>query len=115
MNYRDLLLRRRAVANMIRISNRHKNVFRWSVTETEAHRDRKYRVCVALQEKGHEYYTEAIFTNGLRADVVDADAMTIYEVVDTEKAPSIEQKRASYPFPIRTVDANEPWNEKMLQ
>ncbi len=68
-----------------------------------------------LKEWGHEFYTEAIFDDtGLRADVIDADAGIIYEVVNTENNDSILRKGRHYPLEIRVVNANQKFSEDLL-
>lgn len=98
---------RREVANLIRISNRKTNCFRWSETETDAHINTKFLICRALKKLGREFYSEAIFNNGLRADVIDADQGMIYEVVESEKEESIAKKRKDYPLDIIVVQAGK--------
>ena len=58
---------------------------RWGSGETDEHIDMKYQICKQLKKWGHEFYTEAIFSDsGLRADVIDADEGIVYEVYQTE-------------------------------
>ena len=64
---------------------------------------------------GREFYTEAIFLDGNRADIVDADEGVIYEVVESEQPESILRKQKEYPLPIIVVRAQEPWTEKIIQ
>ena len=98
------------------MSNRHRNVLRWSPNETVEHVSRKFEICMKLKEWGHEFYNEAIFeTSGLRADVIDADTGVVYEVYQTEGMESLKKKAALYPLEVRFVDANEvPFTEEML-
>ena len=107
--------KRNEVSRLLRMSNRNRNAFRWSTNETKAHIDMKFEICKKLKEWGHEFYTEAIFdSNGLRADVIDADEGIIYEVVNTEAKSSIEKKRKLYPLEIRVVNANQKFTEDLL-
>ena len=108
--------KRNEVSRLLRMSNRHRNVLRWSPNETIEHISRKFEICMKLKEWGHEFYTEAIFEpSGLRADVIDADTGVVYEVYQTEGMESLKKKAALYPLEVRFVDANEvPFTEEML-
>ncbi len=115
MNKKELLLRRNKIKNLIRISNRHRNVLKWSSKETDEHIDMKLAICKYLKENGLEYYCEAIFEKSrLRADIVVADRELIIEVVDSETEESKERKRTSYPLPVIFVDANQEFSEKLI-
>ena len=106
---------RNAVSRLLRTSNRNRNAFRWSTSETDEHIDMKFKICRQLKEWGHEFYTEAIFEpSGLRADVIDADAGVIYEVVNTESVESLSKKQKMYPLEIRIVNAHEKFTEELL-
>lgn len=108
-------VQRNKVSRLLRTSNRNRNAFRWSNNETKAHIDMKFAICRKLKEWGHEFYTEAIFDDtGLRADVIDADAGIIYEVVNTENNDSILRKGRHYPLEIRVVNANQKFSEDLL-
>ena len=108
-------VQRNNVSRLLRTSNRNRNAFRWSINETKAHIDMKFAICRKLKEWGHEFYTEAIFDDtGLRADVIDADAGIIYEVVNTENNDSILRKGRHYPLEIRVVNANQKFSEELL-
>jgi hypothetical protein len=108
--------KRNEVSRLLRMSNRHRNVLRWSPNETIEHISRKFEICMKLREWGHEFYTEAIFEpSGLRADVIDADTGVVYEVYQTEGMDSLKKKAFLYPLEVRFVDANEvPFTEEML-
>jgi len=108
--------KRNEVSRLLRMSNRHRNVLRWSPNETVEHVSRKFEICMLLKKWGHEFYTEAIFDDsGLRADVIDADTGVVYEVYQTEGMESLKKKALFYPLEVRFVDANEvPFTEKML-
>ena len=108
-------VQRNNVSRLLRTSNRNRNAFRWSNNETKAHIDMKFAICRKLKEWGHEFYTEAIFDDtGLRADVIDADAGIIYEVVNTENQDSIVRKGRHYPLEIRVINANQKFSEELM-
>ena len=97
------------------MSNRHRNVMRWSEHETIEHVSRKCEICFQLKKWGHEFYTEAIFEpSGLRADVIDADTGVVYEVYQTEGMDSLKKKAEHYPLEVRFICANEEFTEDML-
>ena len=106
---------RNRVSRLLRMSNRNRNAFRWSINETEAHVEMKFQICKQLKRWGHEFFTEAIFDDtGLRADIIDADEGIIYEVVNTENSESLVRKNRHYPLEIRVINANEKFTEKLL-
>ena len=108
--------KRNEVSRLLRMSNRHRNVLRWSPNETIEHISRKFEICIQLKKWGHEFYTEAIFEpSGLRADVIDADEGVVYEVYQTEGMESLKRKAILYPLEVRFIDANViPFEEEML-
>jgi|TARA_R100000315_G_C5147706_1_gene84554 hypothetical protein len=115
MNKRDRQIQRNNISQLIRVSNRNRNVLKWSPNETEDHIDMKFHICKQLKKWGHEFYTEAIFADsGLRADVIDADEGIIYEVYQTEGEDSLIRKAASYPLEVRFIAAGQKFVEKLL-
>ena len=107
--------KRNEISRMLRMSNRHRNVMRWSPNETIEHVSRKFEICFQLKKWGHEFYTEAIFEpSGLRADVIDADTGVVYEVYQTEGMESLKKKAMFYPLEVRCINANEDFTEEML-
>ena len=114
MNKRQLLIQRNNVRQLIRMSNRKANVLAWGAGETDAHIQMKLEICKWLKRNNKEFYTEAIFNNGQRADIVNADDGVIYEVLESEELSSIIKKRKTYPLEIITVDANQAFDEKLI-
>ena len=107
--------KRNEISRMLRMSNRHRNVMRWSPNETIEHVSRKFEICFQLKKWGHEFYTEASFEpSGLRADVIDADTGVVYEVYQTEGMESLKKKAMFYPLEVRFINANEDFTEEML-
>ena len=112
----EIQKKRNEVSRLLRVSNRNRNAFRWSPNETEAHIDMKFHICKQLRAWGHEFYTEAIFDeSGLRADVIDADTVIVYEVHNTEPASSLVQKSRRYPLEVRFIDANKEFDVREMQ
>lgn len=115
MNQRTKFLRRNEVKNQIRIMNRNRNCLKWGSNETDAHICMKLAICKYLKRQKKEFYTEAIFIDGQgRADVVNADDQLIYEIFDTESKESLERKAREYPFPVIFVDANQEFEEEII-
>ena len=114
MNQRDRIMERSRIRNLIRLGNMHKNVLRWSSNETDAHIEMKFKICKYLRKQKIEFYTEAIFKTGLRADILNVDEGVVYEVVNSEKETSIQKKREYYPLPIIFINANQEFNELLI-
>jgi hypothetical protein len=75
----------------------------------------KLEICKYLKKMDKEFYTEAIFVNGMgRADIINSDDMVIYEVYQTESKKSLELKAQKYPFEVIFVKADQEFNEKLL-
>jgi hypothetical protein len=114
MNMMQQFKKRMEIANNIRPMNRHKNCLKWNSNETDEHIQMKLEICKWLKQQGYEFYTEAIFMSGDRADIVDADRGYIIEVVCTENEESLLKKASKYPLPIITVRARQEFNEKLV-
>lgn len=118
--------RKKDALEEIRFSNKtgsHINCFRGSPREkrggeSDEHIDMKYQVWKQLRKWKHDCIVEPIFENYPgRCDVLDLNTCIIYEVVRSETEKRLAAKDDYYPplFEIRKVDANKPFNEKMLQ
>ena len=92
--------RRNACALLVRRSNRKINVIRKGRNESKKHADMKEKICKTLEMQGHHFITEAIFDEKWgygRADCIDLDTFTVYEIVCTEKEESLVNKANKYP------------------
>lgn len=103
----------------IRFSNRcgsHLNCFRYFKNNSKKHEITKFLVFLTLRDWNHDVFTEAIFLNGCRADIIDVSEGIIYEIINTEKEKSLKEKIKNYPniFEVRRIDANKEFEEKML-
>jgi len=114
MNKTQLLIQRNRVRQLMRMSNRKANVLCWGYGETDNHIQMKLEICKYLKSQGKEFYTEAIFLDGLRGDVVNADDGVIYEVIESEEIKSIIKKRKKYPLPIIIVRANQDFKKELI-
>ena len=87
MSKLDIMIQRNNIARLVRPSNRsgsHRNCIRVAANEGALHREAKYRKAEELILKGHQVLVEAIFEGGGRADVLDLDTGTAYEIMSTE-------------------------------
>lgn len=110
MNERDRAIQRNNVARLFRHQSRiHRGCIRVYKNNTPEHEQAKYEKCMELLRQGHDFITEAEFEDQKifkkRCDIVDLDEGIIYEIVHSEKADSIEEKRKQYPLPIVVIKA----------
>jgi len=106
MNQADLLRSRNRVAVLVRHQNRcgsHRNCVRMSAANSALHELAKATLSLRLICQGHEIITEAIFSTGGRADVLDLDTGTAYEIVCSEDDKSLESKAHRYPELLEVV------------
>ncbi len=87
----------------IRVSNRKLNCLRWHNNETKQPILKKLDICIELKSLSHVFITEAIFTNGSRADIVDLTSSTIYEILCKENEKDFNEKVKKYPSIFRVV------------
>ena len=77
-------------------------------SETFEHKRGKFYVACFCWENGLEFYTEAEFNNGGRADVVIADFKLAVEVLHSETIEKYLNKNYQIPMiPIPTSDSKE--------
>lgn len=60
MNKRDRQIQRNNISQLIRVSNRNRNVLKWSPNETEDHIDMKFHICKQLKN-GVMSFTQRLF------------------------------------------------------
>ena len=99
MNKRKEEIEKRKILNLMRVSNRKKNCLVFYPNETRNHKTKKFLVFTKLQELGFEVYSECIFKNGKRADVLAIKDGQGYgfEVLESETIEECEKKLADYP------------------
>ncbi len=108
MNKQQLARRRMEVLQKVRVSNRKVNVLRVSPNNTYEHEKTKFDVFFYCRQQGWDVITEAIFTNGKRADILILDTNTAVEVMHTETKISGIRKIQKYPTDdIIFVDASK--------
>ena len=90
-------LRRNACTNLVRRGNRKLNEVRISDGESKAHQDKKIELCKRILAAGKHFMTEAIFTDGGRADILVLDDFKAIEIVHSESNDSITAKADYYP------------------
>lgn len=113
MNQRELLEKRNKARQLIRLSNRNKNCLKWGINEAQAHLNMKFEICKWLKEKKIEFYTEPIFNDGQRADILNTDESIVYEIYNTED-PTKSKKKYPKEFEVRYINANQEFNEKLI-
>ena len=89
----------REALNHIRPSNRsgsHANCIRISSNETYEHARAKFVTAYQLVKAGKTFWTEAIFLNGKRADVITLDG-EIFEIICSETEEECKEKVKAYP------------------
>ena len=112
MNRQDLMRTRNDASRTIRYSNRigsHRNCIRINIANSIEHEIAKLRICYNLIKGGKEVFTEAIFDNGSRADIVVLDDHKVIEVLNSEKELDCLEKFEKYPalFVLEMVRVNK--------
>lgn len=113
MNQRELLEKRNKARQLIRLSNRNKNCLKWGINEAWSHLIMKLHICRWLKDNHKEFYTEAIFKDGQRADILNTDESIVYEIYNTED-PTKSKKKYPKEFEVRYINANQEFNEKLI-
>ena len=99
MSKNETIRKRAGNASFIRESNRfgsHRNMVRINPQNSLEHEVEKFKVCYQLAKEGKEFYTEAITTFGLKADIFVLDTGIAIEIKKSENKESIEEKRKKY-------------------
>ena len=111
MNKQDLMRKRNDAMRTIRYSNKvssHRNCIRINVANSLEHEITKLRICYDLIKEGKEVFTEAIFDNGSRADILVLDDHKVIEILHSEKEMDCISKCEKYPelFMLEMVKVN---------
>ena len=111
MNKQDLMRKRNDAMREIRHSNKvgsHRNCIRINVNNSIEHEMTKLKICYELIKSGKEVFTEAVFDNGSRADIVVLDDFKIIEVLCSEDEDSCLEKAKRYPvlFDLEMIRGN---------
>lgn len=115
MNNEQLWRKRNDTARLLDYNYKGKrNAIYTGENEGDAHAKTKFEVCRALTKLHKEFFTEGVFKNGMRCDVLDLDDGCAIEVVDSEEPESIEFKKKNYPCRIVEIKVGEKFEEKML-
>jgi len=115
MNKENILRKRNDTARLLRLNEMGKrNAIYTGENEGDEHAKTKFEVCRALTKLKKEFYTEGVFKNGMRCDVLDLDDGCAIEIMDSEEAESIEFKKQNYPCRIVTIKAGEKFKEEMI-
>lgn len=90
MNNKDKYLYENMLLQKLRISNRsgsHKNCIRVFQNNSYTHERIKFDISLKLIKEGYSIWTEAIFTNGQRADIIAIKGKEAYAIeVETDKS-----------------------------
>jgi len=86
----------------------HANCFRFSPppAESETHIRAKFEEFLKWRKFGAKVFTELIWKNGSRSDLVvclNNGEVEIIEIAETESEKSLQAKEDKYPFPMRIV------------
>ena len=89
-------------------STDHANCFRCTIGkgETDEHIQLKFQEWLKLRQAGAVVYTEIIWRNNKRSDLVacwPSGEVEIIEIAVSESDESLNAKQSYYPFPIRTI------------
>ena len=105
-------------AQLLRSSNRlgsHSNCFRAYASETRSHITKKFLIWLELLKAGCKLYTEGIFLNGLRCDILAImpdGRCKVIEILESETDEECDLKTSNYPkdiddiIKVREVDEN---------
>ncbi|MFW6173350.1 MAG: hypothetical protein ACOC5T_06355 [Elusimicrobiota bacterium] len=115
-NYKEKYYSTRKLINKIRVSNRsgsYKNCFKYHKQNTDEHEDTKYEIFKKLRKQGYDCWTEVIFENGYRADIVAIKEGNGWIVeVETPKSSlafldeKMNDKKKNYPDDFYFVEVN---------
>ena len=112
MNRQDLMITRNDAMRTISQTNKvgtHRNCIRINVANSIEHEVAKLRICYDLIKSGKEVFTEAIFDNGSRADILVLDDHRVIEILCSESEESCLEKYNNYPvlFELEMVRVNK--------
>ena len=84
------------------------NLVNFHISNTEEHEMAKARVCYFLKKQDRLFLTEARFKGGKgRADIFDLTEGVAYEILHTEEAINLEEKRKVYPCLVIGLDSKK--------
>lgn len=89
--------------NLVRVSNRDLNVFKYFPNNTDRHEVAKFLVFMELRKLGKNVLIEPIFLNGKRADIFCISDGTVYEVLHSETIQELNEKIKDYPAEVEVV------------
>jgi len=86
-------------------TRKYRNCIPINNNEGESHLRQKFNICRQLKKLGYEFFVEAKFKNGGRADIYIPYLDIVIEVLDSEKELSLSK---NYPVKkIVSIDASE--------
>lgn len=91
------------------------NTIKLNKNNTFNHEMIKASLGYILLNNKHDFYTEAIFKNGKRADILDMDEEVAIEVLDSERLFNISIKQKFYPVKIWPVEIDDYVKIRLLE
>ena len=106
-------------SRLLKTSNRsgsHRNCIRLGKNNTKEHEMKKVEICWELLKLNQEFITEAVFTNGKRADIFILDTGVAIEVLHSETQSQFEEKIKGYPdeISIISIKSDQAFEESMI-
>ena len=97
MGKKTNLMRRNAHALLSNQFRRDINSVRLNTHNTLSHEMAKCKIAYELIKDGNQIFTEVVFKNGSRADILCLDTMGIYEILHSETKKEALTKTTKYP------------------
>ena len=109
MNKRQLAFARNDSMRLLDpMQRRPRNCVRLNASNTKEHEIAKFKLCWELLQEGKEFVTEAVFTNGKRADIFVLDTGDVFEVLHSETKEMAQKKCEGYPVKrVIFINSNE--------
>lgn len=99
---KQLLVTRNDNARLL-VRGQPKNCVRFNTGSNLVHEMEKARICFELQQMGHFFVSEAVFSSGGRADVFDLDTSTVLEILCSETEAQYNAKIKKYPTTVKCI------------
>lgn len=121
MNYLKKQMLRNKLINQIRQSNRvgsHSGCIRLFKNNTKEHEMAKTEIAYILMNKGFEIWSETIFNNGSRADLISISPDSngyIIEIMCSETLEELKEKIKKYPVDFEVIPIKLPLKEEDLE
>lgn len=117
MNFNKRYFERNKIIGLMRYSNRtgsHSGCVRIFPNNSLEHEMAKLEVVYYLMNRGYECWTEVIFNNNSRADilVISPDSKSyIIEILHTETIKELNEKIKKYPKELEVIPVKTPFDK----